>query len=61
MTWLQRYRLRHFLQFSFWVAPVGGMGVALIVRRAVLWLDFTADEDIEWEAQARGARASYRG
>jgi len=52
MTWLQRYRLRHFLQFSFWVAPVGCMVAAVIVRGAVLrldqqtgwsWLDFTVD------------------
>jgi uncharacterized membrane protein len=52
MTWLQRYRLHHFLQFSFWVAPVGCLAVAVIVRWIVLWLDqrtgwswldFTAD------------------
>jgi uncharacterized membrane protein len=52
MTWLQRYRLRHFLQFSFWVVPVACMAVAVIARWIVLWidqrtgwawLDFTAD------------------
>jgi uncharacterized membrane protein len=39
MTWLQRYRLRSFLQFSFWLAPVGCMVAAVIVRWAILWLD----------------------
>ena len=39
MTWLQRYRLRRFLKFSFWVAPVGCMVMAGIVRWAVLWFD----------------------
>jgi hypothetical protein len=52
MTWLQRYRLRHFLRFSFWVVPVGCMVAAVIARWAVPWLDqrtgwpwlgFTAD------------------
>jgi len=39
MTWLQRYRLRHFLRFSFWVVPVGWMVAAVIAMRAVHWLD----------------------
>jgi uncharacterized membrane protein len=39
MTWLQRYRLRHFLHFSFWSVPVGWMVAALIAVRAVRWLD----------------------
>jgi uncharacterized membrane protein len=52
MTWLQRYRLRHFVQFSFWLVPVACMVVAVIARWVVLWLDqrtgwswldFTAD------------------
>ena len=30
MTWLQRYRLRHFLGFSFWCVPVVWMVAALI-------------------------------
>jgi uncharacterized membrane protein len=39
MTWVQRYRLRHFLRFSFWVVPVGWMVAAVIAVRAVHWLD----------------------
>src|SRR4249919_850499 len=30
MTWLQRYRLRHYLQNSIWVAPVAAMAAAMI-------------------------------
>ncbi len=39
MTWLQRYRLRHFLRFSFWTAPVVWMMAAVIAVRTVRWLD----------------------
>jgi uncharacterized membrane protein len=39
MTWLQRYRLRHFWQFSFWFVPMGAILVALLAVRAVQWLD----------------------
>jgi uncharacterized membrane protein len=39
MTWLQRYRLRHFLQFSFWFVPMGAIVAALFAVRAVRWLD----------------------
>ncbi len=42
MTWLQRYRLRHFLRFSFWFMPVSGMVAALIVLRAARWIDLSA-------------------
>src|SRR5262249_30691053 len=38
MTWLQRYRLRHFLRFSFWIVPTGSILAALLAARAVRWL-----------------------
>src|SRR5215510_7519436 len=38
MTWLQRYRLRHFLRFSFWLVPLGSILVALVAARMVRWL-----------------------
>src|SRR5712691_2060212 len=41
MTWLQRYRIRNFLQSSMWLVPLGGMvlalGVASILRRVDAW------------------------
>lgn len=39
MTWLQRYRLRHLLRFSFWLVPVVWMLAALLALPAVRWLD----------------------
>ena len=39
MTWLQRYRLRHLLRFSFWVVPVVWMLAALLALPATRWLD----------------------
>src|SRR5215831_7309560 len=39
MTWLQRYRLRHFLRFSFWFVPMGSILAALLAVPAMRWLD----------------------
>jgi uncharacterized membrane protein len=39
MTWLRRYRLRHFLRFSFWLVPVIWMLAAVFTLPAVRWLD----------------------
>jgi uncharacterized membrane protein len=39
VTWLQRYRLRHLLRFSFWLVPVVWMLAAVLALPAVRWLD----------------------
>jgi uncharacterized membrane protein len=55
MTWLQRYRLRHFLRFTFWSVPVAWMLAALIAVRFVRWID----DQTSWswfEFTAEGAR-----
>lgn len=39
MTWLQRYRIRHFLRYSFWLVPVVWMLAAAIALPTVRWLD----------------------
>ncbi len=39
MTWLQRYRIRHFLRYSFWLVPVVWMLAAALALPAVRWLD----------------------
>lgn len=36
MTWLQRYRIRHYLSNSIWVWPLMGMVLALVVARWIL-------------------------
>jgi uncharacterized membrane protein len=40
MSWLQRYRLRHFLRYSFWLVPLAWMLAAGIALPIVRWLDF---------------------
>jgi uncharacterized membrane protein len=41
MTWLQRYRLRHFITNSLWLLPSISMVAALIAVRLLHWLDST--------------------
>jgi uncharacterized membrane protein len=41
MTWLQRYRVRHYLQNSIWVLPVIAMAGAVIIVRLLHWLEGT--------------------
>jgi uncharacterized membrane protein len=40
MTWLQRYRLRHFLKTSFWIWPAATLVATAIALPAVRWLDY---------------------
>jgi uncharacterized membrane protein len=39
MSWLQRYRVRHFLHYSFWLVPLVWMLAAIIALPVVRWLD----------------------
>lgn len=39
MSWLQRYRVGHFVRNSVWFAPVLGMVAALATVRILAWLD----------------------
>lgn len=39
MSWLQRYRLWHYVQNAIWIYPVAAMGVALIAVRILHWVD----------------------
>src|SRR3954454_21939858 len=39
MTWLQRYRLRHYVRNSIWLLPAAAMVVALVGVRLLHWLD----------------------
>ncbi|HVS37430.1 MAG TPA: DUF2254 domain-containing protein [Gemmataceae bacterium] len=39
MTWLQRYRIRHFLRNSLWFAPVVAMLAAVVLIRLLNWLE----------------------
>lgn len=39
MTWLQRYRLRHYLDSSIWVFPVLSTLAAIVAVRALHWIE----------------------
>ncbi len=48
MTWLQRYRVRHYLRNSIWVWPIVAMAAAMVaVPRFVHWFE----EGVGWEAK----------
>jgi uncharacterized membrane protein len=55
MTWLRRYRIRHYLTNSIWIVPLIGMVAALIVAP----LFHKIDEAMGWESATNpdGARA----
>jgi len=39
MTWLQRYRARHYLRNSLWMPPTLGMAAALLSVRLLHWIE----------------------
>jgi uncharacterized membrane protein len=39
MTWLQRYRVRHYVANSIWVMPVLGMAAAIAAGRLLHWIE----------------------
>ena len=41
MTWLQRYRIRHYMRNSIWIIPVVAMVVAGMVVRLLHWFEVT--------------------
>jgi uncharacterized membrane protein len=41
MTWLQRYRIRHYVANSIWIWPVFSMGAALAAVPPLHWIDKT--------------------
>jgi uncharacterized membrane protein len=60
MTWLQRYRLRHFIANSFWITPALAMLAAIPVIRLIRWLDVQT----QWQGlgfSVDGARAILGG
>src|SRR6476469_9216202 len=47
MNWLARYRLRHYVSNSIWIAPVLGMIVALAAIRISYWLYLHYDWELK--------------
>jgi uncharacterized membrane protein len=46
MTWLQRYRIRHYARNSVWILPVISTAAAIIAARLLHWIE----EGLGWEA-----------
>ncbi len=46
MTWLQRYRIRHYVRNSIWILPVVAIAVAAILIRPLHWLEV----EMGWQA-----------
>src|SRR5437667_3197099 len=46
MTWLQRYRIRHYITNSIWIWPLLSMVAAIGVVRFLHWID----ESMGWES-----------
>ncbi len=46
MTWLQRYRVRHYLTNSLWLLPVIGTLAAIAAVRLLHWIE----KDMEWQS-----------
>jgi uncharacterized membrane protein len=55
MTWLQRYRVRHYVRNSIWIFPVLSTVVAIVAVRLLHWIE----ENLGWESpiEADTARA----
>jgi uncharacterized membrane protein len=46
MTWLQRYRIRHYVQTSIWIPPVLSTLAAIAAVRLLYWIQ----QDVGWES-----------
>jgi len=60
LTWLQRYRLRAFLESSLWIVPVVGIALAVAVAPELRWLD-TVTQWTFFGFGPEGARAALSG
>jgi len=49
MTWLHRYRIRHYFRNSIWILPLLGMVAALAVTPLLYWIEQT----MGWESNTR--------
>ncbi len=62
MTWLQRYRIRHYSGNSLWLLPVLGVLAAMAVVRLLHWIDQAAgwksDLDVDTVRAVLGTMAS---
>src|SRR4051812_8075590 len=50
MTWIHRYRLRHYLNDSIWIGPCVGIVVALVTARLSRAIDTAVGWKMEFDA-----------
>jgi uncharacterized membrane protein len=53
MTWIQRYKLRHYVRTSIWVLPASGMVAALVMVNCLHWIE----ERAGWQSSLDPAAA----
>jgi uncharacterized membrane protein len=53
MTWLQRYRVRHYVRNSIWIWPMLSMVVALVAARLLQWIE----EALAWNSSLQPSTA----
>jgi uncharacterized membrane protein len=53
MTWLERYRVRHYLRHSLWVWPLVSMAAAVAAAHGCNWID----EKMGWESTVASGTA----
>ena len=58
MTWLQRYRVRHYVRSSVWIGPLLSMAAAVVAVRLLHWLE----QAMGWESTiAPGTAQAFLG
>src|SRR5262245_16357962 len=55
MTWLQRYRVRHYVRNSIWIVPVLALVLGIITFRLLYWLETSIDQDARLDADTMRA------
>src|SRR5262245_66621629 len=55
MTWLQRYRVRHYVRNSIWIVPVLALVLGIITFRLLSWLETSIDQDARLDADTMRA------
>ena len=55
MTWLQRYRMRHYVANAIWILPLLSMLAAIVAVRLTCWIDSALN--LEWDFDPDTARA----
>ena len=56
MTWLQRYKVRHYFRNSIWILPVVSIGAAILVVRLLHWIE----TEMSWVSSVESDTVRHR-